>query len=347
MVVPAPPQAGNRPAAITGRLQRCSVWRRLIPFSGLALALLAGAGCHPQRAQLTVPVSNWPGYEYIYLASERGLASRQGLDLRILQFNDPQDIVHGYLRGELDLAQLTTVEAVDLCYRAPSRCPVVVLVLDESRGGDQVAVRAGIDTIAQLRGRPVGVTHSTLGPYVLSRALEREGLSLADVRLRNMPLAAMPDALARGAVDAVAFYPPYSTVAARRGHARTLFDSRAIPGEIFDVLVVSPQVLNRDRSALVRLLRAWQAAHALARSRPDQARAPMARREGLSVQEFAEAERGLVYFSLREQERLLAGAGPLARNLAAVQRVQRHLGLHAGEAPLPQVTPTLVQAALR
>jgi NitT/TauT family transport system substrate-binding protein len=321
--------------------------RRLVGAGAAALALLALAGCRFQRPRLTVPVSNWPGYEYLYLAREKGLAAREGLDLQIVQFSDPQDIVHAFLRGELEVAQLTTVEAVDICARAPARCPAVVLVLDESRGGDQVAARTGIDSIARLRGRPVAVTHSTLGPYVLSRALEREGLSLADVQLRNMPLAAMPDALARGTVDAVVFYPPYSEYVSRQGRSRTLFDSRAIPGEIFDVLVVSPRMLDRDRAALVRLVRAWQAAHGYARSQPGAARALMARRESLSEREFAAAERGLVYFGLREQVPLLDPAGPLARNLAAVQAVQRQLGLHASEGRLPQITPTLVQAALR
>jgi NitT/TauT family transport system substrate-binding protein len=312
-----------------------------------SLALLALLGCQSRAPQLTVPVSNWPGYEYLYLAREKGLAAREGLDLRIAQFNDPQAIVHAYLRGELELAQLTTVEAVDICARAPDRCPTVLLVLDESRGGDRVAARNGIEAIAQLRGRRVGVTLSSLGPYVLSRALEREGLSLADVQVRNMPLAAMPEALASGKVDAVAFFPPYSEYAARQGHSRILFDSRAIPGEIFDVLVVSPKALQRDRDALVRVLRAWQAAHDLARTQPGEARALMARREGLSVSEFVEAERGLLYFSLRQQEAMLAPAGPLARNLAAVQQVQSQLGLLAGEGRLPPVTPLLVREALR
>jgi NitT/TauT family transport system substrate-binding protein len=82
-----------------------------------------------------VPVASWPGYEYFYLAAERGLARNLGLDLTIAEFADPQEIVHAYLRDDLSLAQLTTVEVVDICARVPNRCPVVILVLNESRGG--------------------------------------------------------------------------------------------------------------------------------------------------------------------------------------------------------------------
>jgi ABC-type nitrate/sulfonate/bicarbonate transport system substrate-binding protein len=42
----------------------------------------------------------------------------------------------------------------------------------------------------------------------------------------------MPAALASGAVDAVAFFPPYSGYVSRQGNASVVFDSRRIPGEI-------------------------------------------------------------------------------------------------------------------
>ncbi len=292
-------------------------------------------------------MSNWPGYEYFYLADQKGLTTAQGLNVRIAEFPDPQVIVHAFLRGDLQVAQLTTVEAVDICGRAPDRCPVVVLVLDESRGGDQVAVRPGIASLAELRGRRVGLTLSTLGPYVLSRALEREGLTLDDVQVRNIPLEGMGDALAKGAVDAVAFFPPYSELAYRNGVARKLFDSAAIPGEIFDVLVVSPEFYATQGALLARLLRAWQAAHDLAKAEPAMARALMARREGLTPDEFRTAEEGLVYWTLRQQDSMLAPGGTLERNLLAVQEVQKALKLVAPGSPLPRVSQVPLQAALR
>ena len=218
------------------------------------VALLPGA-CGFQQEPLKLPISNWPGYEYFYLASKLGLDRRQGLEINPVQYPDPQSIVHAYLRGELPIAPLTTVEAVDLCARIPRRCPVVVLVLDESAGGDQVAVRNDVPSIAALRGKTVAVTFSTLGPYVLSRALQRHGLSFNDVTVRNIPLAQMPAALAKGEVQAAAFFPPFSEYAARKGQSRVLFDSSQIPGEIFDVLVVDPTYLRQHQDQIVALVR--------------------------------------------------------------------------------------------
>jgi NitT/TauT family transport system substrate-binding protein len=321
------------------------ITRRSLAALSAAAAVGVLTGCQGQRPSIDVPVSNWPGYEYMYLAHKLGLDRREGLELKPLQFPDPQTIVHAYLRGDLPLAQLTTVEAVDLCSRDPSRCPVIVLILNESRGGDQIAVARSIPSLAALKGEPVAVTFSTLGPYVLSRALDQVGLALSDVRLQNIPLAQMPDALRKGEVKAAVFFPPFSDYAARDGVSRPLFDSRAIPGEVFDVLAVDPQYLARHGDTITKLIRAWAAAHQAARQNPAKAIALAAQREQLSPEEYRQAEQGLVYFSLEQQGPMLQPGGPLARNLKAVQAVQERLKIMGSGAPVPTVTPRFVEAA--
>ncbi len=327
--------------------RRRKVLWSLLPLAFAAPFLLVSAGCSPRQDAVTVPISSWPGYEYFYLAEQEGLAERYDLKLTIKQYPDPQEIVHAYLRGELGIAPLTTVELVDICGRDPQRCPVVVLVLDESRGADILAARNSVHSVAALAGRTIGVTFSTLGPYLVMRALQRSGLRLDQVEIQNIPLAEMPAALANGRVDAVAFFPPFSDYAAREGHARVLFDSRQIPGEIFDVLVVDPAYLRDQPRALVKLLKTWQDAHNFSRIQPEKAMAVMAQREKVTVQEFERAEQGLVYFSLRDQQAWLAPGGALERNLKLVQEVQQQLKILSPDAPLPRVSNWPVQEALR
>jgi NitT/TauT family transport system substrate-binding protein len=321
------------------------IWGGSLAACSAVASALALGGCQWDPTSIEEPVSNWPGYEYMYLAHRLGLDRPEGITVKPLQFPDPQAIVHAYLRGDVPLAQLTTVEAVDLCSRAPSRCPVIVLILNESRGGDQIAALRSVPNLAALRGQPVAVTFSTLGPYVLSRALEQQGLTLADVQLRNIPLAQMPAALRQGDVKAAVFFPPFSDYAARDGGSRTLFDSRAIPGEVFDVLAVDPQYLARHGDTITALIRAWAAAHQAARRDPARAVALAAQREQLSPEEFRQAEQGLVYFSLEQQQPMLQPGGVLARNLKAVQAVQERLQLTGPGAPVPKVAARYVEAA--
>lgn len=324
--------------------------RRLVRGSGLALALtvalvVALTACS-RPPQVEIPIANWPGYEYFHLARETGLDREHGLEIRTLGFPDPQDIVEAYEQGRFAIAQLTTVEAVEICSRVPQRCPVVVLILDESRGGDKVAVRPSVGTLANLRGRRVGMTPSTLGPYVLSRALATEGMELTDVRTVAMPLADMGRRLASGEIDGAAFFPPFSDEVLASGKAVEVFNSAQIPGEIFDVLVVDPGYYARNIATLARLLKVWQRAHDLARRDP-QAVEIMASREGLTAAAFRDTEKGLVYPSLRQQRPMLAADGLLARNLAAVLGVQQQLELIRGQAPLPKVADAPLLQALR
>jgi NitT/TauT family transport system substrate-binding protein len=331
-------------APVPARLRRLP--RRRAPWLALPALLLAAAACQPFAQRLTVPVSRWPGYEFLPLAHARQLDRRHGLSLDLKTFTNPQDIVHAYLRGELQIAQLTTVEAVDLCNRVPKRCPVVVLVLDESRGGDQVLVERSLPSIAALRGRPVAITPSTLGPFLLSRALNAHGLGLGDVELRPMPLEAMPQALARRDVVAAALYPPFSDAAMRGAPVRPLFTSREIPGQIFDVLVVDPALLQRARQPLVRLLRTWQAAHDELSQRPQPASALMAQREGVTPADFRASLQGLVFLPLARQQDLFRKGGTLQRNLLDLREVQATLGLMSADGPLPGVDGSLIEAAL-
>ena len=321
--------------------------RQLFTLAAIGFAWAAVAGCAANPEDVNVPISSWPGYEYFYLAERRGLAERYGFKLTTSQFADPQEIVHSYLRGELNVAQLTTVELVDICEKIPERCPVVVLILDESRGGDIIAARHGVDTLQDLAGKRIGTTFSSLGPYFVSRALQRSGLSLDQVEVRNMPLAEMPAALKQGSVDAVAFYPPFSDYAARDGHSRVLFDSRQTPGEIFDILVIDPSYLHSNSVVLTKLVKAWQDAHQLAQAHPKQSIGLMADRQKVSAKEFQQAENGLVYYGLAEQKVMLAPGGVMERNLKSVQKVQQELKLVRIGAQLPSVTNRLVEAALR
>ena len=312
--------------------------------AGVSMAL-ALAACR-QTTSVTVPIASWPGYEYFHLAHARSLDQQAGLRVDPLVYPDPQDIVKAFEQGRISLAQLTTVEVVDICSRLPQRCPVVVLILDESRGGDKLAVRRSIGSLDGLRGKRVGVTPTTLGPYVLSRALASRGMTMADVRIVPMPLADMGRRLASSEIDGAAFFPPFSDEVLANGTAVEVFNSARIPGEIFDVLVVDPAYYRQNLATVASLLRVWQQAHDLARRDPS-AVDVMAAREGVSPAVFRDSEKGIVYLSLKQQKPLLAPGGALQSNLAAVQAVQKQLGMISGQAVLPKVSDQALLQALQ
>jgi len=300
-----------------------------------------------RRPVLVVPVSPWPGYEYLSLAAHQGLDRPQGIRIEPRRYRDAQLIVQDLAWGRLQVAQLTTVELVDLCARLPQRCPVVVLMLDASHGADQLLVAPDVPSLAALKGQVVAVSPTTLGPFLVYRALERVGLRLSDVRLRNVALEVMPAGLASGTIKAAAMYPPFSAWALRTGKARVVFDSAAIPGQILDVLVVDRRFLAANPAVVARLLRAWQAAHQFGRRYPRAVDAWVAAQQGLSLDEFVAFQRSVVFTSLQEQVALLAPGGAMEQNLRAVQRVQASVGLVPAKQVLPQVSDAPLRQALQ
>lgn len=307
-------------------------------------ASLLPTSIHGKKIQM--PVAAWPGYEYMALAKQLKLDEKHGYNLEIKDYQDPQLIVRDLAWGNLPIAQMTTVEVVDLCSRLPKRCPIIILILDESRGGDQLVARQSISSVKDLKGKSVAINPTTLGPYILIRALQKNNLQINDVKLITMGMEAMPVALKEGKVDVIATYPPFSERAKQDGQSRKIFDSSLIPGEIFDVLVVDPTFLERNQSLIANVVTSWAAAHQLAIRNPTDSLRFMANREGITVEEFKEVNQGLIYFDLASQEKMLESSNILEKNIKAIHQGQISMGLISKDGVIPKVTNEIVKMAL-
>jgi NitT/TauT family transport system substrate-binding protein len=85
---------------------------------------------------------------------------------------------------------------------------VVVLALDISSGGDGVLVRTdrNIKSVGDLKGKKVGLEHTTPGHFLLNYLLQQNGLSEADVTIVNMSPEDAAAAVVAGDVDAAATF---------------------------------------------------------------------------------------------------------------------------------------------
>ena len=317
-----------------------------MPDIGLSLRrnLVLAACCLPLHAcgvhrdvKLKISHSEWPGYEYLNLAVAQGFVP----NATVVSLKDQSEVVRAYLRGELDVVQLTTVDILDICSREPKECPVVVLVLNESLGGDQI-MSLHLNLLSDLAGKSIGVSANSFGPFVLHKALESVGLSIDDVSIVPMLVSEMPEQLSTAAVDAVVVYPPNSEQARAFG-AKTIFDSSEIPGEILDVLAVSPSVYASRKNDIKAILAAWFKAHQFSFDHSSKAVAAMASSQDLTPQEFREVLSGLVFHATeREQEELLQPRGPVVENLEAVKQLMTSLNLFRQQTPSPRVSRELL-----
>jgi NitT/TauT family transport system substrate-binding protein len=113
-----------------------------------------------------------------------------------------------------------------------------------------------------------------------------------------------------------------------------LFDSSRIPGEIIDVVVVSPDYARRFPQVVEALRDGWFRALEHMKQHPTESAAIMAPREGLSTEEFLAAIGLLKIPSREENAALLAGDKPaLPATAEKLQRVllERRLQEHPVE----------------
>lgn len=276
--------------------------RRALLSTGLSSAALWSFGCGFGRRPappLRMVVTPWVGNTPFYIAKERGLFG--DTDLRIASFGTDFDAWRALADGRADFTTGTLIDilrgtdiGVDL------RIPAVV---DFSNGADGIVARAGITRIADLAGARVGVEVGTLTHFMLIRALERDGLTEADVKLSNLSMEEALRAFDDGKIDAAAFWEPFLGKAATAGRS-TIFTSREIPGEILDVLAVRADVFRDHPEHVALLLAGWERGLAFLRRDPAEGARLAVKYLGMTTAELHEALKGIHLVDGAESGRL-------------------------------------------
>jgi ABC-type nitrate/sulfonate/bicarbonate transport system substrate-binding protein len=114
-----------------------------------------------------------------------------------------------------------------------------------------------IKTVSDLKGRIVGINgFSTSGHLWLKAALDKHGLSDADVTITPVPFSAMQEALAAGKIEIGMFPQPYAALAEKQMKVRKIFDAKyGMPfDEDLNVLVGKDAFLKKNTDAVKALL---------------------------------------------------------------------------------------------
>lgn len=270
---------------------------------GLAWIVL-GCGAEP-RPPLRLGLLVWPPYELFFLAQHHGDFGDAPIEL--IDFSANADLADAFESGTIDAFCVTTDHYLDELGANPEAR--VVMVVNVSDGGDAVVGRPGIESLSDLKGRRVGLTPSSLGLFVVARALESAGLTLKDVELRYLDESQHLEAFSTGEVDAIAAYEPMVTGLIQAGGTR-LFDSSSIPGEIVDVLMVHQDAIDRDPETVQALVNGFFRARTRLKEAPRESAEILAPREGVASADFLATFDGIQLPDLEENRRLLTGAEP-------------------------------------
>lgn len=257
---------------------------RRIALLMICLCLVA---CHDASQQLRIGANRWVGYAPFYLADDLQWLSPSRM--RLVEYPNSTGVLRAFRNGLLDAAFLTLDETLAL--QASGHDLEIVLVTDVSAGADALYALPPIRHLADLQGHRIGVENTALGAYLLARILDHAGLAHDDLQVVSLPVHEHVAALRDGRIDAVISFASEGPALTRLG-ARRIFDSRELPGEIVDVLVVDRQRV--DARARQRLRALWYESLRTWMDNRRQADTALQRRLGLDTEAFVITFSGLV-----------------------------------------------------
>ena len=300
-----------------------------------AVAAAAGlAGCSRREPLLRIASNAWPGYELMHAAQALGRLDESRL--RIIEMPSSTDVLMGLGSGAIEGGGLTLdeflsarAEGLDLC---------AVLVFDESKGADALLAHPDIGQPAALAGKRIGVEQTATGALVLHAALQAAGLRIEQVQPVFITVASHLAAWQTRQVDALVTFEPVLDAVAAQGGQR-LFDSRAMPGQIIDLLVVRHDVLQRSPQALRHLVAVHFEMLALWHSDRQALTPSIGARLGLTSEQVPRLFDGIALPGLPENHQWLAGTQPrLLASARHLEQVMLQARLLTRRAPLAQLS---------
>ena len=320
--------------------------RRLLPatlFAGLLLSPLAA------YAQITLGISDWPGWVAWYVAQKEGYFKKYGADVKLVWFPDYMTSVNALSAGQIDA---NCQALIDTLAPIEKKVPIkVILVTDNSAGNDALMVSNDIKSFAQLKGKTIGVEVGSIEHYLAATALRDHGTPPQDVNFVNMSTGDAAAALIAGRIPAAGVWNPWIQRIQQRKAGYPIFTSKSAPGLIPDLVVARDSALASHRQDFVGMTKAWFAAVKFIEKNPDAAAAIMAPHVGLQPKEYALSLAGTRLFGAKLNMQAMAKSNsPVSLYKSTADTAAFLIGMKALDAaPAPEgfLDTSIVQQALK
>nr|WP_224055042.1 ABC transporter substrate-binding protein [Celerinatantimonas diazotrophica] len=155
---------------------------------------------------VAIGISGWTGFGPLVLADKAGIFKKNGVDVD-LKMIPQKDRLLSIASGSLQCAATTVETYIPWDLRVHLK---QIVMLDKSYGADGLAVRNGIKSFKDLKGKTIGVdAKGTTSYFTLAWMLKKNGMSMKDVQLNTMSPSAAAQAFVAGQNDAAMTYEPY------------------------------------------------------------------------------------------------------------------------------------------
>jgi NitT/TauT family transport system substrate-binding protein len=281
-------------------------------FCATALAALTALPAAAQDNQIRILAPTWVGFAPALVAQDLGCYEAEGVSLDFRFEDDRANVMAAMERGDID-ADMRTVGEHQGRPRVPGTPGTIIGTIDISVGGDGVLVDGTIDSVADLKGKTIAIEPNIPARLLLQMELAKVGLSINDVKLREIATADTIAVFADPSIAAVGTYEPFLSQAAgilTERAPRVLVSSREEPDIIVDIITARDEALAANPGKFESLLRCVYRAVDFQRENPDQFADYAAPYFGLTPADVTEiVETSLAYTTYEEAVEFLGSDG--------------------------------------
>ncbi|WP_269524067.1 ABC transporter substrate-binding protein [Coraliomargarita parva] len=263
-----------------------------------ALALCA-ANALPAEP-LKIAYSDWPGWVAWQIGIDKGWFEEEGVEVEFY-WMDYVASMDAYVAGTVDAVTMTNGDA--LVTGGTGKPSVGIIINDYSNGNDMIVAAPGIETLADLKGKKIGLEEGFVEHLLLLKGAELAGIDPSAFIIVNTPTNETPQVLKSGAVDAIGAWQPNSGQALKAvPGSKPVLTTADAPGIVYDLLSVDPESLETRRADWEKVVKVWYRIVSFIKDEEniDEALAILASRVEISPEEYEPFFQGTYILSLDE-----------------------------------------------
>ena len=164
--------------------------------------------------------------------------------------------IDGFAKGKFDVTFMTVYDFIATQRDNPNG--VIIAVQDFSNGGDGIVLHPEIaSSPSAIKGQTIGLPTDAISLYLMHMYLAKNGLSLNDIKLTNIPGEFVGKAYAANkSLAGIAGWNPNLDAAVAAG-GKKVVTSADFPRNIFDCIVVNKDSLQKNRAVYAQFLKDW------------------------------------------------------------------------------------------
>jgi NitT/TauT family transport system substrate-binding protein len=204
----------------------------------------------------------------LMFARDNGFFQQEGVAVELIVFSNPLERDAAIQAGRLDG---TISDLLAAAFLRAGGYDFMVTSLTDGRYGIVVSAQSGIKTLADLRGKRIGLSTNTIIQYTVDAQLDAVGVHMSEyeaVAIPSMPLRL--EMLLGGMIEAASLPEPLLTAAEAQG--AVLLSTTDTSGVDAGVMLFSKRVLDTRLDSVRAFYRAYYRAALYINSNPDACR---------------------------------------------------------------------------